>query len=69
MLQYPFHGERTQNFTSEWQPIWSMALRGSAPGPLLWGFQPHTPTYFSLVRKVGKSTHGRRNPFDGVSPP
>src|SRR5699024_771937 len=33
------------------------------------GFHPRTPTYFSLVRKVGKSTHGRRKPFDGVSHP
>ena len=35
---------------------------GSAPAPLSfyfiqWGLRPQTPTYFSLVRKVGKSTH------------
>ena len=32
-------------------------------------FPARTRAYFSLVGKVGKSTHGRRNPFDGVSPP
>ena len=35
---------------------------GSAPAPLSFyfiqcGLRPQTPTYFSLVRKVGKSTH------------
>ena len=24
----------------------------------MWGFHPHTPTYFFLVEKVGKNTHG-----------
>ena len=36
---------------------------------ILWGFQPHTLSYFLLVQKVTKNTHGGRNPFDGVSPP
>ena len=33
------------------------------------GLRPRTPAYFSLAGKVGKRAHGRRNPFDGVSPP
>src|SRR5699024_5505199 len=33
----------------------------------LWGFQPHTLSYFSLVRKVTKSTH-RRGTLSTVSP-
>ncbi len=48
----------------------SETFRGSAPGPRGFrGFHPRALSYFLLVQKATKNTHGRRNPFDGVSPP